>query len=194
MCHFWSLLSSHHPSVRTDVTCFHHSFVPFSVLCMINSTGGSIRFTVVTNFASDVASKSAPALMTCSCAHLLSQTSHSSQRGLSCGRSPPWLWSAVFLSTSSNTWSGSSPPQVTPNSHPDSSPDCSRLVGASLSVYLQDLWSQMKVDLRSSSSANDWRVLVAQIKLKNSALRRPQTRDLIPFVGQRSHFFCCIDI
>lgn len=52
----------------------------------------------------------------------LPQTCPSSPPGLSCGRCRPSRWSAVFLSTSSSTWSASSPLRATPSSPPDSSP------------------------------------------------------------------------
>lgn len=53
----------------------------------------------------------------------LPQTCRSSPPGLSCGRCPPSRWSAVFLSTSSNTWSASFRLRATPNYPPDPEPD-----------------------------------------------------------------------
>lgn len=116
---------------------FYHSFFPFSAICMIYMFFLIIMHLFhcrVTNLSHLNESKTFPLLMKLCYSHLLSQIFHSSRPGLSCGKSPPLHWSAVFLSTSSNTWSASFPPQVTPNSHPDSNTDCPSSACTCLSI------------------------------------------------------------
>lgn len=120
----------------------YHSFFPFLVICMIyfliilhQFICFTVEWLTYLHQKQHLNETKAFALLMKLCySHLLSQIFHSSRPGLSCGKSPPLHWSAVFLSTSSNTWSASFPPQATPNSHPDSNTDCPSLACTSLSI------------------------------------------------------------
>ena len=130
--------------------------------------------------------------------HLLSQICHSSRPGLSCGKSPPSHWLAVFLSTSSNTWSASFPLQATRNSHPDRNTDYLRLFVILLTTLSFTLnqpvgwgsrnhWNHKRgIDFLFlfKDTWNKWKKKkLHKIKEMNTALVRTETLDLIPLVG-----------
>lgn len=100
------LISFHYPSVSNDVIFF--PFFSYLHDIFFNYYAPVHLFHCrVTNLLHQKQhlneSKAFPLLMKLCYSHPLSQIFHSSRPGLSCGKSPPLHWSAVFLSTSSNT-------------------------------------------------------------------------------------------